>query len=133
VERAEVRLLFDTHALLWWWTDDARLSVAARALIADERNEVLASAASAWEIGIKHRLGKLPEAQDVIFRYHELIEADGFLHLPISHVHALKASQFESTHRDLFDRMLAAQAFCESATLITCDELLTEFPITRIW
>jgi PIN domain nuclease of toxin-antitoxin system len=128
-----VRLLLDTDALLWWWLDDARLSAVARERIADEQNEVLVSAASAWEIGLKVRLGKLPEAEEAVSRYHELIAADGFMHLPITHVHALKAAQFAMEHRDPFDRMLAAQALCESAVLVTCDEALRPFPITLLW
>ena len=73
-----MRLLLDTHALLWWWKDDPRLSKRAAAAIADEANTVLVSAASAWEIATKHRIGKLPGADNALREFNELITADGF-------------------------------------------------------
>ncbi len=79
-----MRLLLDTHALLWWQTDDPRLSPVARAAIADESNEVFVSAASAWEIATKVRLGKLPGLEAAAERFVELLLADGFQPLPIS-------------------------------------------------
>lgn len=126
-----MKLLLDTHALLWWWTNDAQLSTAARDAIADGSNEILVSAASAWEIGTKFRLGKLPLAREAVTRYQELISADGFAHLPMTHFHALRAAAFASEHRDPFDRMIAAQAHCESATVITRDVALADLLADR--
>jgi PIN domain nuclease of toxin-antitoxin system len=73
-----VKLLLDTHALLWWWTDDQRLSPNARAAILDPGHTILVSAASAWEIATKHRLGKLSLADEIVPRMDELVRADGF-------------------------------------------------------
>ena len=128
-----MRLLLDTHALLWWFTDDPRLSAKARDLIGDLDNEILVSAASAWEIATKHRLGKLQEASEAVSRFDELVAADGFTHLPISHLHGLRAGAYRAPHRDPFDRMLAAQAELESLPLITLDPAFEQFEIATLW
>ena len=128
-----MRLLLDTHALLWWWTDDERLSRKARAAIADDRNEVFVSAASAWEVAIKQRLGKLPGLPDAEARFVELVAADGFMTLPMSQHHALRAGGYAQPHRDPFDRMLAAQSEIEGLTLVTCDAALAAFAGRRLW
>lgn len=128
-----MKLLVDTHALLWWFTDDPRLSARARALIGDAENEILVSAASAWEIATKHRLGKLEETADAVIRFEELVAADGFTHLPISYHHGLRAGRYGVAHRDPFDRMLAAQAEIESVPLVTLDAAFGQFEITTLW
>jgi PIN domain nuclease of toxin-antitoxin system len=128
-----VKLLLDTHALLWWFFDDPRLSVRARTAIADTANEVLVSAASAWEIAVKFHLGKLPECSEAVERFEELVATDGFTPLPITARHALRAGTYPSTHRDPFDRMLAAQSELEGATLVTLDPALAAFPCARFW
>ncbi|NBC49132.1 MAG: PIN domain-containing protein [Gammaproteobacteria bacterium] len=128
-----MRVLLDTHAFLWWVTDDSRLSAAARAAIGDEENGVLISAATAWEIATKHRLGKLGEAAGAVARFRELVAADGFEHLPVSYFHALKAGSYPSTHRDPFDRMLAAQSELERLTLVTRDPAFDDFGTQTLW
>ena len=128
-----MRLLLDTHALLWWFTDDPRLSTRVRALIADTSNEVFVSAASAWEIATKHRLGKLDSAVDVVLRFEELLQADGFTPLGISNRHSLRAGAFQVPHRDPFDRMLAAQAELEALPLVTLDPAFALFEVTTVW
>jgi PIN domain nuclease of toxin-antitoxin system len=128
-----VKLLLDTHALLWWFTDAPELSVKAREAIADERNRILVSAASAWELATKHRLGKLEQAAEALFRFNELVAADGFEHLPVSYLHAIKAGSYTSEHRDPFDRMLAAQSGIEAATLVTCDQAFQGFGLKVLW
>jgi len=128
-----VKLLLDTHALLWWFVDDPRLPAQARALIADRENEVLVSAASAWEIATKYRLGRLPEAEGAVARFAELVEADGFTHLPLTHRHAILAGSFDSSHRDPFDRVLAAQAIVEGVPLLTRDQVFSGFPVQVLW
>ncbi|MEQ1662549.1 MAG: type II toxin-antitoxin system VapC family toxin [Thiobacillus sp.] len=128
-----MKLLLDTHALLWWWTDDSRLSNAARQAIADEGNQILVSAASAWEIATKFRLGKLPHGAQARERFNELVEADGFEHLPISFLHSLKAGAYSNEHRDPFDRMLAAQAELEKAVLVTLDPVFAGFQCKLLW
>lgn len=129
----QVRLLLDTHALLWWFTDDPRLSSGARIRIADSANEILVSAASAWEIATKQRLGKLDGVPGAVRRFAELVAADGFLPLAINHAHALRAGSFPAVHRDPFDRMLAAQAEIEEVPLVTCDPAFAEFGIETLW
>lgn len=128
-----MKFLLDTHALLWWFVDDPRLLGAARALIAGEENEVLVSAASAWEIATKFRLGRLPDAKGAVARFAELVEADGFTHLPLTHRHALLAGNFDLSHRDPFDRILAAQAIVEGVPLLTRDPVFAEFPVQVLW
>jgi PIN domain nuclease of toxin-antitoxin system len=128
-----VRLLLDTHALLWWFTDDARLSDTARAAIADSSSSIHASAASAWEIATKQRIGKLDGVPDASARYAELVATDGFRHLPVSHVHALRAGSWPVEHRDPFDRMLAAQSQLERMPLVTRDPAFALFDIETLW
>ena len=128
-----MRLLLDTPALLWWLTDDPQLSATARQWLGDEANQVLVSAASAWEIATKQRIGKLQGIAPVADWYNELVAADGFVHLPITHAHALRAGAFAVAHRDPFDRMLAAQADLESLSLLTCDTALAAFARKTVW
>lgn len=128
-----MKLLLDTHALLWWWKDDPRLSKRAAKAIADESNTVFVSATSAWEIATKHRIGKLPGAEGALRDFNDIIVADGFTHLAVSYQHALMAGGFSSAHRDPFDRMLAAQAIIEGATLVTDDSAMKLFRAKRFW
>jgi PIN domain nuclease of toxin-antitoxin system len=128
-----MNLLLDTHALLWWQTNDERLSNRARALIADEMNEVFVSAASAWEIATKQRLGKLDEVPDAASRFAELVAADGFEHLPITYMHSLRAGGYQIAHRDPFDRILAAQSELEHLLLVTCDSAFELFACKTVW
>lgn len=129
---AVMRLLLDTHALLWWLFDDPKLSETARAAMAMPSSEVLVSAASAWEIATKHRIGKLPEAGDVaadLPRY--LLEAR-FSALEISVEHALLAGSLVGQHRDPFDRMLIAPARLLGAPIVTMDPVFRDFHVPII-
>jgi PIN domain nuclease of toxin-antitoxin system len=128
-----MRLLLDTHALLWWWTDDPQLSARARDAISDPANAVFVSAATAWELATKHRLGKLGEAAEAVGRFDELVVADGFQHVPINHYHCLKAGGYAVEHRDPFDRMLAAQTELEGLVLVTRDPALGLFGVATFW
>ncbi|TDE00268.1 type II toxin-antitoxin system VapC family toxin [Jiangella asiatica] len=128
-----MQLLLDTHTLLWWFTDDDRLSPKARAAIGDEVNEVFVSAASAWEIATKQRLGKLDDVPQAAARYVELVAADGFANLPVTHLHSLRAGGYEVAHRDPFDRMLAAQSELEILRLVTLDDAFEQFGVATLW
>ncbi len=128
-----MKYLLDTHVWLWWVTDDPRLSAAARAAIGDEANEVFVSAASAWEVSTKQRLGKLGDLAQATSRFAELVAADGFQHLPVDYRHALRAGAYPAAHRDPFDRMLAAQSELESLPLITRDPAFEAFSTAIFW
>jgi len=128
-----MRVLLDTHAFLWWVTDDRRLSATARRVIADMDHRIYLSAASAWEIATKQRIGKLDGVPDAARRYTELAAADGFEHLPITHLHALRAGGFTVAHRDPVDRMLAAQSELERMPLLTRDPAFELFGIETRW
>jgi PIN domain nuclease of toxin-antitoxin system len=127
------RLLLDTHTFLWWLDGDERLSPKARALIADASVSVLVSAASAWEISTKFRLGKLPGAAMVAADVAGCIATQGFEALPIAVDQAQRAGALPGPHRDPFDRMLAAQAQAESLTLVSNDPAFDGFGVTRLW
>lgn len=128
-----MRFLLDTHVLLWWLTDDPKLSAAVREAILEEGNEILVSAASAWEISTKQRLGKLQELPDAGSRFAELVAADGFTHLPVNYRHGLWAGNYRVAHRDPFDRMLAAQSELESVPLMTRDPAFAYFGTQTFW
>jgi PIN domain nuclease of toxin-antitoxin system len=126
-------LLLDTHALLWWLFDDPQLSPAARAAIAHRDNDCLVSAASAWEIATKHRIGKLAEAGDVPSRLTEYLRRANFQALPIALDHALEAGRIAHEHRDPFDRMIAAQARMEGLLVITVDPAIAALGARVLW
>ena len=128
-----MRLLLDTHALLWWLTDDDRLSEAARAAISQESNPVFVSAASAWEIATKARIGKLSGVPGLVERFAELVAAEGFTPLPSAQSHALRAGGYALAHRDPFDRMLAAQSEVEALVLVTRDPVFADFGSVTLW
>lgn len=128
-----MRLLLDTHTLLWWLDGDRRLSRKARGLIAEEKNEVYVSAASAWEISTKVRIGKLPLATEVAATLPECVDSQGFEPLPITILHAQRADALPGPHRDPFDRMLAAQAQLENLPVVTNDKIFDRLGVVRIW
>jgi PIN domain nuclease of toxin-antitoxin system len=119
-----VRLLLDTHALLWWLADES-LHPGAQDAIADPANLVAVSAASAWEISIKKALGKLAAPDDL----EQQVEAGGFVPLPISTAHGTAAGQLPHHHDDPFDRMLIAQAFAEGLTIVTRDKRFDDYGV----
>jgi PIN domain nuclease of toxin-antitoxin system len=128
-----VKLLLDTHALLWWWGEPELLSDRARSLIAQHDHDVWVSAATAWEIATKVRLGKLRGAAAAVPHYLEWLKEDGFASLPIAPEHALKAGALAADHRDPFDRMLAAQALMEGFTVVTRDPALSALGAATAW
>lgn len=128
-----MRALLDTHTLLWWLDGDERLSETAQRYIADPAHDIRVSAASAWEIATKVRIGKLPGAVAVVDRYHACLDEQGFTPLPISSQHALRAGSLPGPHRDPFDRMLIAQAQAENIALISNETLFDQYGVRRIW
>ena len=123
------RLLVDTHALLWWLTDDPALSPPARDAIADPVSEPLVSAASVWEIAIKRSLGKLTAPDDLPDRVAE----QGFSWLPITSSHAWQVRELPLHHRDPFDRILVAQALTERLAIITTDPHFGQYGVEVRW
>ena len=128
-----MRLLLDTHAFLWWAEDNPRLPRPARRAIQDEDNDVLISAASAWEIATKHRLGKLPGADPIASDIAGAISAQGFEELPVSVADAARAGALPGPHRDPFDRMLIAQALSRDLLLISTDAAFDYYHVRRLW
>lgn len=128
-----MRLLLDTHTLLWLAFDDKKLSSRALRLVRTASNSVLVSAASAWEIATKYRLGKLNFARSMVENFVPRVTAAGFELLPVSPEHALRAGLLAGEHRDPFDRMLAAQALLEGLPVLSADQQLEAFGVRRIW
>lgn len=123
-----MRLLLDTHALLWWLADNPQLGAVARAQIADVTNMVFVSAVSAWEIEIKRALGKLAAPKDLALA----VERSGFEPLPISIDHGIVASRLPPHHNDPFDRMLIAQGATEPLVVVTKDAAFDDYDVTLL-
>ena len=128
-----MRLLLDTHALLWWLNDDRQLSAKARKLIGLGSNVVVVSAASAWEIATKVRLGKLDMAAELAADFSNVLAQEGFESLPISVDHALRAGLLPGPHKDPFDRMLIAQAQAEGVPILSSDAVFDGYGVRRVW
>ncbi len=116
-----MRLLLDTHTFFWAVRDPSRIPAAATALLTDPGNELLVSAVTPWEMGIKVRSGRFPEAVAFLAAMPRYLSTLGAAELPITIEHSLVAGQLEWPHRDPFDRMLAAQAIIENAVLLSAD------------
>jgi PIN domain nuclease of toxin-antitoxin system len=128
-----VTVLLDTHVVLWALMEPARLSTPVRTVLSDRTTNVLVSAASAWEIATKHRLGKLPEADEVVGGFADHLRTFGADELAITSSHALAAERFDIAHRDPFDRMLAAQSMITGVALVTSDPAFGQFPCGTFW
>src|SRR5579871_5437905 len=128
-----MRALLDTHTLIWAVYDEPFLPSVVRDLLENPRQELFVSAVSAWEITTKYRLGKLPEAQELAEDFLTVVPASGYTLLPILPEHALRAGRLPGSHKDPFDRMLAAQAIHEDLTLLSNDTQLDQFAIRRLW
>lgn len=115
------RYLIDTHILLWWIFDDPKLAQDIRAIIQNPTNEIFVSSASAWEISTKYRIGKLPEAKELLENYEKILQKARFSLLSITTAHSLRAGGIPIQHRDPFDRMIMAQSELENIPVITYD------------
>jgi PIN domain nuclease of toxin-antitoxin system len=128
-----LKLLLDTHALIWGLGDHTNLSKRARAYLADAECETLVSAASVMELFTKHRLGKLPEADALVAQWDALMAAPGYSYLAISPDHARFAGSMPIDHKDPFDRLLIAQAIVEGVPLLSNEKIFDDFGVERIW
>ena len=128
-----MRLLLDTHALLWWYSDDSALPKSCRKLIAQSDSSVFVSAVSAWEISTKFRLGRLPTASDLVQDFGGYVDRENFLSLEVSYDHGIRAGMLPGPHRDPFDRMLIAQAEIEKLFIISNEKIFDQYGVRRIW
>lgn len=128
-----MRFLLDTHTLLWCFNASPSLSSRARRIIEEGSNEILVSAASAWEIATKVRLGKLPTGEELVADLDRYLAQLGCEALPISLEHAVRAGRLPGEHRDPFDRMLIAQAQTEDLPVISNDRIFDAYHVRRIW
>ena len=124
-----MKLLLDTHALIWAFADDLRLSAKARELIEDGSNVVFASAVSAWEIAIKRSLGKLKAPQS----YASELSALAIDELPIASTHVLAVEHLPPHHYDPFDRLLIAQAQVDGLTIVSKDRRFSAYDVPTRW
>jgi PIN domain nuclease of toxin-antitoxin system len=127
------RLLLDTHTLLWWLTGDPHLSPAARRAIAQASALAFVSAASAWEIATKVRLGRLDDPHGVTDSLGAHVRAQGFRELPITLEHGRRAGKLPGPHKDPFDRMLIAQAQSEGLAIVSNDAAFDQYGVERLW
>ena len=128
-----MKVLLDTHVFLWWITDDSKLPVHVRKIVADGENELFLSSASCWEIAIKAHIWslKLPAKPDVFVS--EQMVLNSIQSLPIQVSHALHVFNLPHHHRDPFDRMLVAQAQLEDLPILTSDPLVAKYKVKTIW
>ncbi|HXF14273.1 MAG TPA: type II toxin-antitoxin system VapC family toxin [Terriglobales bacterium] len=129
-----MRLLLDTHTLLWWTTGDKLLSERARKRIAQSQEPIIISAVSAWEIAIKVNLGRLPAgATELIRDFEQSLKQDGFQSMSITADHGIRAGLLPGPDKDPFDRMLIAQAQAENLTIVSNDRVFDRYGVNRIW
>ena len=128
-----MHLLLDTHALIWWMTENPSLPESVRRLLVDKRNTVVVSAASAWEMATKVRLGRLPASSDITRNFEEYLTQAGFESLAVSAAHGIRAGLLPGPQRDPFDRMLIAQAQAENLTMVSNEVVFDSYGIRRAW
>lgn len=128
-----MRLLLDTHAVIWWFQGNLRMTRTAREAVARDDTAVFVSAVSAFEISLKHWLGKLPEASPLVADFSAMLAEQGFESLALTADHAIRAGGLSIAHRDPFDRLLIAQALVEDLTLVSNERLFDAMGVARIW
>ena len=128
-----MRLLLDTHAIVWWFSGNQRLPSKARQAISDRTNDTFVSTASAFEIATKFRLGKMPSVAALANDFRNRIAGDGFDELPVTHEHAIRAGSLPGPHRDPFDRLLIAQAITDDLILVSNESLFDSYGVRRLW
>lgn len=128
-----MRVLLDTHALIWWWLSDPKLSARAHQVIADPQVETFVSAISTYEIALKVGSGRLPTMAVPLSHFAEAAEQDGLTQLAMRYDHARAAGMLPLFHRDPFDRMIAAQSLIERMIVVTCDPQFVAFGCETLW
>ena len=128
-----MRLLLDTHAIIWWFGGGQRLSSPALEALEDQRNDVIVSAASAWEIATKYRARRLPDAAGLAEDIAGHTARENFQELPITIGDAASAASLPEIHRDPFDRILIAQALSRDLTLVSVEPLFDRYDVRRLW
>ncbi len=128
-----MKLLLDTHALIWWFSDDSALTRITREAIADASSAVFVSPVSAYEMALKSQLGRLPHVSTLLEHFAGYLSRYDFRTMPIDLEHARFAGELPLTHRDPFDRLLIAQARLEQALLVSSETLFDDFGVTRLW
>jgi PIN domain nuclease of toxin-antitoxin system len=128
-----MKLLFDTHALIWFAEDSPQFTAAALKAIREEGAEVFCSAANIWEIAIKAAIGKLQLVADLQTEFRSKLAQNNIVFLPIQYEHAARVAVLPFHHRDPFDRLLVAQTLIEDMSLISHDKVLDAYGIRRIW
>ena len=128
-----MHLLLDTHALIWWMSNSSSLPDSIRQLISDKRNTIFVSAASAWEMATKVRLGRLPAASDITRNFTEYLTQSGFQSLAVSAEHGIRAGFLPGPQQDPFDRMLIAQAQAENLSIVSNEVIFDSYGISRVW
>jgi PIN domain nuclease of toxin-antitoxin system len=128
-----VRLLLDTHTLIWWVADHPSLPESARKRISQFQDPIFVSAASAWEMAIKASLGRLSSATDLIGDFEASLRAEGFQSLPITAEHGIRAGLLPPPHKDPFDRMLIAQAQAENLAIVSNNVIFDSYGVRRLW
>ena len=129
-----MRILLDTHALIWWLANNRRqLSQAAYTALSDETNEILVSAITAFEMTTKHRLGRLNAVSAFVDDVGGAVADEGFGELPISLADAARAGALPGPNQDPFDRMLIAQALNHNLTLVSNETLFDSYGVQRMW
>ena len=126
-------MLLDTHAFLWWIGGDDGLSMPARAAIAENANAVFVSAASAWEIATRFRIGKLPGVAAIVGDLPAVLHSQGFEALPIALIHGQVAGGLPGPLRDPFDRLLIAQAMLDDMVLVSNEAPFDAYGVRRLW
>lgn len=125
-----MRLLANSHAVLWWLADNPRLSYRAEVAMTNPENDVIVSSCVGYEIAYKQRRGRLPEFRDDLS---DRLRREGFAALAISLDHALAAAQLPGPHRDPWDRIMIAQALAEGLTVVTVDKVFADYGVPVLW
>ena len=128
-----MQIILDTHALMWWFLDSQRLTRLAHQSIYQNTNAVYVSAASVWEIATKYRIGKLPEAEQLVLDMQSYMASQNFVELPVTNADALRAGLLPGPVRDPFDRMLIAQAIGNDMMLVSNETLFDQYGVRRLW